>query len=82
MSSDNQAKKIIICSVSALPLRREPYEQSEMVSQILYGEEVEILSAQDNWLNIRILYDDYEGWIDKKCVEKISVGANNTETYF
>ena len=65
MSSDNQAKKIIICSVSALPLRREPYEQSEMVSQILYGEEVEILSAQDNWLNIRILFDDYEGGIDK-----------------
>ncbi len=79
MSSDNQTKKITICSVSALPLRREPYEQSEMVSQILYGEEVEILSEQDNWLNIRILYDDYEGWIDKKCVEKISVGANNTK---
>ena len=79
MSNDSQTKKIIICSVSALPIRREPSEQSEMVSQILYGEEIEILSTKGNWLNIRLLYDNYEGWVDKKCIDEVFIVADYTK---
>lgn len=55
-----------ICNLSIVPLRAEPSDKSEMVSQVLYGEFFEILEEKNNWSKIRLNYDYYEGWIDKK----------------
>ncbi len=55
-----------ICNISIVPCRKEPSDRSEMVTQLLFGEHFRILGRQDNWLHIKIEYDDYEGWIDKK----------------
>ncbi|HET9053170.1 MAG TPA: C40 family peptidase, partial [Cyclobacteriaceae bacterium] len=45
------------------PVRAEASHRSEMVSQVLFGEAVEVLEqAQDKWVRIRCLYDQYEGW--------------------
>lgn len=44
-------------------MRAEPSHRSELVSQLLFGEHFEILTAQDDWFRIRMCYDDYEGWI-------------------
>ncbi len=52
-----------ISSLSLIAVRAEPSHRSEMVSQLLFGEHFEILSSQDDWLRIRMCYDDYEGWI-------------------
>ena len=37
-----------ICNLSLVPVRREPSDKSEMVSQLLFGEMVEIINKQDN----------------------------------
>lgn len=37
-----------------------------MVSQLLFGEHFEILEEKKSWTLIRIAYDGYECWIDKK----------------
>lgn len=37
-----------------------------MVTHLLFGESIQVLSAKDQWRNIRCLYDDYEGWVDEK----------------
>ena len=55
-----------ICNLSLVPVRREPSDKSEMVSQLLFGEMVEIINKQENWRKITMLYDGYTGWIDKK----------------
>ena len=47
-------------------MRREPSERSEMVSQILFGELYEVLDEQEKWVFVRLLHDDYRGWIDRK----------------
>ncbi len=60
-----------ICSVSVAPLRETPFEQSEMVTQFLYGESCEVLEQQKGWVKIRIDYDGYEGWIDDKQIKKV-----------
>ena len=52
-----------VCSLSLIPLRLEPSERSEMVSQVLYGEHFEVLEKRSNWSRIRVAYDLYEGWI-------------------
>lgn len=61
-----------ICNLSLIPIRRDPSDRSEMVSQLLFGETVEILGKQESWRKIKVLHDDYTGWIDKKQVEQIT----------
>lgn len=61
-----------ICNLSIIPLRIEPSDKSEMVSQVLFGEHFKILEKSKQWRKIRIAYDDYEGWIDEKQFLSIS----------
>ncbi len=55
-----------ICNLSIVPLRLEPSDTSEMVSQILYGELFKILEIRKKWSRIRLTFDGYEGWVDNK----------------
>lgn len=61
-----------ICNLSIVPLRIEPNDGSEMVSQLLFGEHFKILEARKKWSKIRISFDNYEGWIDNKQFEEIT----------
>ncbi|OFX78253.1 MAG: hypothetical protein A2X12_09065 [Bacteroidetes bacterium GWE2_29_8] len=48
---------------SIIPIRKDSFHSSEMVSQILYGEAFQILGDSKEWLYIRTIFDNYEGWI-------------------
>lgn len=61
-----------ICNVSVAPLRANNSHQSEMVSQILFGESVEILEVKQDFAKIKMDFDNYEGWVDTKQITKIS----------
>ena len=37
--------------------------KSEVVSQILYGEKFKILNKRDKWIKVKLLYDNYVGFI-------------------
>lgn len=54
------------CKVSLAPLRAENSDRSEMISQLLFGEFIEILEVRENWSFIKCIYDDYEAWVDNK----------------
>ncbi len=55
-----------ICNLSIVPLRIDPSDTSELVSQVLYGELFKVLEQRKSWSKIRLAYDKYEGWIDNK----------------
>ena len=55
-----------ICPLSVVPVRAEASDTSEMVTQLLYGDHFEIIEIQTKWIKIRIAFDGYEGWLDKK----------------
>jgi len=55
-----------ICNLSAIPLRIEPNDRSEMVSQILFGEHFKVIDKSKQWRKVRLSFDKYEGWIDVK----------------
>ncbi|MCS6992103.1 MAG: C40 family peptidase [Chitinophagales bacterium] len=57
-----------ICELTAIPLRAEASHRSEMVSQLLFGEMAEVIRHEKEWLLLRSLYDQYEGWCWKKQV--------------
>ena len=66
-----------ICNLAMIPLRFEPSDRSEIVSQVLFGEHFEILEQLKQWTRIRMQYDDYEGWIDFKQLQLISEASFN-----
>ncbi len=61
-----------VCNLSIVPLRAEPTDLSEMVSQLLYGEHFKVLEKRKKWSYIRIAFDGYEGWLDNKQYLNIS----------
>ncbi len=80
-----------VVAVPAAPVRRKPRHQSEMVSQLLFGETVRVLKEKDApWLKVRSLHDGYEGWMTsnllretsekdaKRVVEFVTTGLVNT----
>lgn len=75
--------KYAIVSVAAAPVRRKPNHRKEMVSQLLFGEAVEILKSKgDLWVKIRSLHDEYEGWMTHTLLTPIDeVAATNRNSF-
>ena len=61
-----------ICHLSVVPLRSEPQDTQELVSQVLYGEHFKVLEKRKKWSRIRLSFDTYEGWIDNKQYVEIT----------
>lgn len=68
------------CFLSAVPMRREPSDRSEMVNQLLRGDTFQILRQEEKWSLIRCDYDGYEGWVDNKQWERVN-GMVSTNTF-
>ncbi|WP_372916942.1 NlpC/P60 family protein [Salegentibacter sp.] len=60
-----------VCHLSIVPLRSSTSDESEMVSQILYGEYFKILEERGHWSRVRVAFDNYEAWISNKQFLKI-----------
>lgn len=67
-----------ICNLAIVPLRFEPSDRSELVSQVLFGEHFKILEQTEKWSRIKLAFDDYEGWIDNKQFQPISEANYNS----
>jgi len=61
-----------ICNLSIVPVRAEPSDRSEMVSQLLLGEHFTILENHVKWMKIQIAWDNYIGWISSKQYDIIN----------
>jgi uncharacterized protein YgiM (DUF1202 family) len=46
-----------ICNLAIIPLRFEPSDKSEIVSQVIFGEHFEILEQVKQWSRIKLQYD-------------------------
>ena len=53
-----------ISNSAYIPLRKEASHDSEMISQLLFGEIFDIIEGKpSSWTRVRNSYDGYEGWI-------------------
>jgi gamma-D-glutamyl-L-lysine dipeptidyl-peptidase len=67
-----------VCRLSVVPVRKNSTDQSEMVTQLLFGEDYEVLAKSDDqkWIRVRVCFDQYEGWIDARQHHEV------TQEYF
>jgi hypothetical protein len=74
-----------ICRLSVVPVRRDPVDHAEMLTQLLFGEHYTVLerTADKLWIKVRQAFDQYEGWISARQHSDISdeyfEHLNNTE---
>lgn len=61
-----------ICSLSVVPVRSEPFETAEMVTQLLFGELIQVVEKQEYWSLVRVLFDQSEGWVLNNQITEIS----------
>ena len=54
------------CTVT--PVRQDPSESSEQLTQLLFGEVCEVLDCLPRWTKIRSTLDGQEGWVDFKML--------------
>ena len=60
-----------ISLLSIVPMRAEPSDKSEMVSQLLFGEYFVIIEKAGSWLHIRSGIDGYQGWVSSNMVSDL-----------
>ncbi len=68
------------CTVT--PVRQEPSEGSEQLTQLLFGEVCEVLDQLPRWTKIRSTVDGQEGWVDFKMLTPTDTQypISNTQT--
>lgn len=52
----------LICITAICPLRKSPFYESEIVSQLLFGETAVLLEVFHNFFKVKCEFDNYEGW--------------------
>ncbi len=61
-----------ITELNIVPVRAEHKEQSEQITQLLFGETFIITEKKGSWFKINSTFDKYTGWIDNKLCTIIS----------
>ena len=62
----------VIANAPVVPVRENPSEGAEQLTQLLFGEVCEVLDRLPRWTKIRSTLDGQEGWVDFKMVSPAS----------
>jgi hypothetical protein len=60
----------LICMVPVCPVRADASHRSEQTTQLLFGELCELLERAKDFVKIRVVYDNYEGWCQATQLEE------------
>ena len=62
----------VVANATVVPVRENPSEGAEQLTQLLFGEVCEVLDRLPRWTKIRSTLDGQEGWVDFKMVSLAS----------
>lgn len=66
--------ELVVCIVPVSPMRRENSHRAEMVSQLLFGEFAEVTTREKQFIRVRCLGDNYEGWCQSMQLASFPAG--------
>ena len=52
-----------IVNLNLVPVRKKNNAKSEMISQLFFGETIEVVSKKNNWCLVISNLDNYKGWV-------------------
>src|SRR5262249_16518495 len=62
--------EVRVCADEVAPIRAEPDDSAEQVTQALRGEPLSVETTRDGWLRVRTAYD-YPGWIRRDALGQV-----------
>ncbi len=68
-----------ICLLGIVPIRLKPSDASEMISQLVFGDQFIVQESNEKWVYGHSLFDNYKGWVDKKQITFIDTTILNTK---
>ena len=71
------ARRAIAC-VGVIDVRSEPADEAERLTQILFGEQVDLLESHGKWSRVQVVADGYVGWLRGGMVELVGVASEAT----
>ena len=69
----------VIAHCTITPVRQEPSEGSEQLTQLLFGEVCEVLDRLPRWTKIRSTLDGQEGWVDFKMLTSAPISSQEVK---
>ena len=69
----------VIAHCTITPVRQEPSEGSEQLTQLLFGEVCEVLDRLPRWTKIRSTLDGQEGWVDFKMLSPAPISSQEVK---
>ena len=69
----------VIAQCTVTPVRQEPSEGSEQLTQLLFGEVCEVLDRLPRWTKIRSTLDGQEGWVDFKMLSPAPISSQEVK---
>jgi len=60
------------CAMPIAPVKKTPEHRSELVTQLMFGDVVQIIEKSGVWVKVKILYDNYEGYVIAIQLTKIT----------
>ncbi len=69
----------VIAHCTVTPVRQEPSEGSEQLTQLLFGEVCEVLDRLPRWTKIRSTLDGQEGWVDFKMLSPAPISSQEVK---
>ena len=69
----------VIAHCTVTPVRQEPSESSEQLTQLLFGEVCEVLDRLPRWTKIRSTMDGQEGWVDFKMLSPAPISSQEVK---
>ena len=62
----------LVCIVPVCPMRATASHRSEQVSQLLFGDVAKIIGLEGDFVQLKYLFDDYEGWCQRSQLAEIN----------
>ena len=69
----------VIANATVVPVRENPSEGAEQLTQLLFGEVCEVLDRLPRWTKIRSTLDGQEGWVDFKMLTSASISSQEVK---
>ena len=69
----------VIANATVVPVRENPSEGSEQLTQLLFGEVCEVLDRLPRWTKIRSTQDGQEGWVDFKMLSPAPISSQEVK---
>ena len=69
----------VIANATVVPVRENPSEGAEQLTQLLFGEVCEVLDRLPRWTKIRSTLDGQEGWVDFKMLSPAPISSQEVK---